>query len=65
MFDEIIYKLLDKIVTTCERMKMYIKDRSLPKACVDEDARKRDVKAWSNKKKRMAEFAKERENDYK
>jgi len=55
MFDEIIYKVLDKIVTTCECLKKCIKDRSLPEACKSDNAKKEEVKKW----------AKERENNYK
>ena len=55
MFDEIIYKVLDKVVSTCECLKKCIKDRSLPKACYDEKTKQEEVKKWS----------KERENDYK
>ena len=44
MFDQLIYKVLDKIVNTCERLKKCIKDNPLPKACYDEDARSEEVK---------------------
>ena len=44
MFDEIIYKVLDRIVTTCECLKKCIKDRSLPKACYDDKTKSEEVK---------------------
>ena len=47
MFDEIIYKVLDKIVTTCECLKKCIKERSLPEACTNEDVKKEEVKKWA------------------
>jgi|TARA_Y100000022_G_scaffold151284_1_gene133084 hypothetical protein len=31
MFDEIIYKVLDRIVSTCEFLKEKIKDKKCPK----------------------------------
>ena len=40
MFDEIIYKVLDKIVTTCECLKKCIKERSLPEACTNDEVKK-------------------------
>ena len=55
MFDGLIYRLLDRIVATCKCIKEYMKNRSLPKACYDTDARQEQLKKW----------AKERENDYK
>ena len=53
MFDEIIYKVLDKIVTTCECLKKCIKEKSLPKDCTDEDARKEGLKKWRKQKERL------------
>ena len=47
MFDEIIYKVLDKIVTTCECLKKCIKERSLPEACTNDDVKKEEVKKWA------------------
>jgi|TARA_B100000424_G_C22597832_1_gene334302 hypothetical protein len=55
MFDEIIYKVLDKVVSTCECLKKCIKERSLPRACSDDNVKQEEVKKWS----------KDRENDYK
>ena len=55
MFDEIIYKVLDKIETTCKCIKEVIKNRSLPEACYRKEARNEEVKKW----------AKSRKNDYK
>ena len=55
MFDEIIYKVLDKVVSTCECLKKCIKERSLPEACTNDDVKKEEVKKW----------AKSRKNDYK
>ena len=52
MFDEIIYKVLDRIVTTCECLKKCIKDRSLPKACYDEKTKSEEVKKWANGNKK-------------
>ena len=36
MFDEFIYKFLDKIVEWCERYKEYKINKSLPKSAPDE-----------------------------
>ena len=47
MFDEIIYKVLDKIVTTCECLKKCIKERSLPEDCTNDDVKKEEVKKWA------------------
>ena len=44
MFDEIVYKILDKIVEWCERYKEYKIKRSLPKETYDKEARKKDLK---------------------
>ena len=55
MFDEIIYKVLDKVVATCECLKKCIKERSLPKACSDDNVKQEEVK----------KRAKSRKNDYK
>ena len=55
MFDKIIYKLLDKIVSWCESYKEYRIKKSLPKATYDEKAKREDLKKWVN----------ERENSYK
>ena len=55
MFDKIIYKILDTIVSWCERYKEYKIKRSLPKATYDKQARKDGLKKWVN----------ERENSYK
>ena len=55
MFDEIIYKELDKVISTCECLKKCIKERSLPKACSDDNVKQEEVKKW----------AKNRKNDYK
>ncbi len=55
MCDEIIYKVLDKVVSTCECLKKCIKERSLPKACTDDNVKQEEVKKWS----------KNRENNYK
>jgi len=53
MFDQLIYKVLDRIVNTCERLKKCIKDNPLPKACYDEDARSEEVKKWAKNKKQL------------
>ena len=55
MFDEIIYKVLDKVVSTCECLKKCIKERSLPRACSDDNVKQEEVKKW----------AKDKKNDYK
>ena len=46
MFDEFIYKALDKIVEWCERYKKYRLTRSLPKECWDEKTNKASIKKW-------------------
>ena len=46
MFDELIYKILDKIVEWCERYKKFRKTRSLPKECWDEETKKSSLKKW-------------------
>ena len=48
MFDSIIYKILDKIVSWCERYKEYKIKKSLPKATYDEAARTEDLNKWVN-----------------
>ena len=48
MFDSIIYKMLDKIVSWCERYKEYKIKRSLPKATYDERVKKEDLNKWVN-----------------
>jgi hypothetical protein len=55
MFDEFIYKFLDKIVEWCERYKEYRIKRSLPRATYDNKAREEGLKKW----------VKQRENSYK
>ena len=52
MFDEILYKVLDKIVTTCECLKKCIKERSLPDACTNDDVKKEEVKNGQRVEKR-------------
>ena len=46
MFDKIVYKILDTIVKWCERYREYRINRTLPKACYDEKARKKGLKKW-------------------
>ena len=46
MFDEIIYKTLDKIVEWCERYRKYRLKRSLPKECWDEETNRKGIKKW-------------------
>ena len=54
MFDEIIYKVLDKVVSTCVCLKKCIKERSLPRACSDDNVKQEEVKKWAkDKKKRL------------
>ena len=48
MFDSIIYRMLDKIVSWCERYKEYKIKRSLPKSTYDDKAREEDLKKWVN-----------------
>ena len=55
MLDNIIYKILDKIVSWCERYKEYKIKKSLPKATYDNKAREEGRKNW----------VKQRENSYK
>ena len=55
MFDSIIYKILDKIVSWCERYKEYKIKRSLPKATYDSKASSAELKKWVS----------QRENSYK
>jgi len=50
MFDEIIYKTLDKIVEWCERYRKYRLTRSLPKECWDEETNKKAIKKWVKEK---------------
>ena len=52
MFDKIIYKLLDKIVSWCESYKEYRIKRSLPKATYDNVAREAEVKKWTNQREK-------------
>ena len=33
MFDGLIFKILDKIISTCEKIREYMIERSLPKPC--------------------------------
>ena len=46
MFDRIVYKTLDTIISWCERYKKFRKTRSLPKECWDEDTKKAGLKKW-------------------
>ena len=55
MFDKIIYKILDKIVSWCESYKEYKIKRSLPRATYDSKAKAAEVKKWAS----------QRENSYK
>ena len=48
MLDNIIYKILDKIVSWCERYKEYKIKKALPKATYDEQAKKEDLNTWVN-----------------
>ena len=48
MFDSIIYRILDKIVSWWERYKEYKIMKSLPKATYNEQARKEDLNKWVN-----------------
>ena len=48
MFDKIVYKILDTIVSWCERYKEYRIKKSLPRATYDEKAREDDLKKWVN-----------------
>ena len=43
-----VYKILDTIVSWCERYKEYKIKRSLPKATYDDKAREYDLKKWVN-----------------
>ncbi len=52
MFDSIIYKMLDKIVSWCERYKEYKFKKSLPKATYDKQARKEDLNKWVNEQEK-------------
>jgi len=52
MLDNIIYKILDKIVSWCERYKEYKIKKSLPKAIYDEQAKKEDLNKWVNGQKK-------------
>jgi len=53
MFDEIIYKTLDKIVEWCERYRKYRLKRSLPKECWDENVKKAGLKKWVNQQESL------------
>ena len=55
MFDKMIYKILDKIVSWCVRYKEYKIKKSLPKATYNSKARAAEVKKWAS----------QRENSYK
>ena len=46
MFDNFIYRLLDKIVEWCERYKEYRISRTLPRACTDEKVKSDELKKW-------------------
>jgi len=46
MFDEIIYKILDKIVSWCERYKEYKIRKTLPKATYDIKEKQESLKKW-------------------
>ena len=52
MFDSIIYRILDTIVSWCERYKEYKIKKSLPKATYDEQARKKDLNKWVNEREK-------------
>ena len=55
MFDRIIHKILDTIISWCERYKEYRIKRSLPRATYNNKAREEGLKKW----------VKQRENSYK
>ena len=46
MFDKIIYKILDTVVTWCERYKKYRISKSLPRETYDIETRKKGLKKW-------------------
>ena len=48
MFDKIVYKILDTIVSWCERYKEYRIKKSLPRATYDEKVKQDDLKKWVN-----------------
>ena len=48
MFDEIIYKVLDKITYACDTLKECIKNRKLPEACYRQEAKDKEVKKWAS-----------------
>ena len=52
MFDKIIYKILDKIVSWCERYKEYKIKRSLPKATYDSKASSAELKKWVSQREK-------------
>ena len=52
MFDEFVYKFLDKIVEWCERYKEYRIKRSLPKATYDSKAKSAEVKKWVSQREK-------------
>ena len=46
MFDGLIYRILDNIVTTCESLKEHINNRSLPSPCRSAKEWAKDHKKW-------------------
>ena len=52
MFDSIIYRMLDKIVSWCERYKEYKIKKSLPKATYNDVARSAEVKKWASQREK-------------
>ena len=52
MFDSIIYKILDKIVSWGERYKEYKIKRSLPKATYDSKASSAELKKWVSQREK-------------
>ena len=52
MFDKIIHKILDTIISWCERYKEYRIKRSLPRATYDEQAKKEDLNKWVNEQEK-------------
>ena len=52
MFDNLIYRILDKISSACNTLKECVKNRKLPEACYREEARSEEVKKWANDKEK-------------
>ena len=46
MFDVLIYRILDKVETTCSKLKEWLKNRSLPNPCKSASEWRKDYEKW-------------------